>query len=535
MSVTPHLQEQTPETVLREQFGLSEFRPLQREAIEAVLNGQDTFVLLPTGGGKSLCFQIPALILPKCTMVVSPLISLMSDQVKAISHKSSDLTAATLNSSMKESERRNVLEQLYFGKLKLLYLAPETLLSPLGLQLLQEKYISLIAIDEAHCISQWGHDFRPEYGKLSIVRQYLPNTPIIALTATADETTRKDIIERLDLRNPTELIGDFDRPNLTLTVRRGYKKDEKIRAIQQHIEAHERGSTGIIYCTKRDDTETLASKLNKMGFRAMPYHAGLPARSRDLVHQMFVGDQIDVICATVAFGMGIDKSNVRWVIHYNMPRNIESYYQEIGRAGRDGKPASTILFYSYGDIFILDKLLEEGGRTELNQQKMEYMKRFCESSICRRRILLSYFGQEAHHNCGNCDVCLSPQTDLFDATIILQKALSTIIRAGEKISIDTTVEILRGSRRYEILNRGYHHLSTYGIGLDLSYREWKDYIFQMVQLGLLRIDYSQGYSLQVTPSGRIALRGEEPTMLHRVEVHPFTTTKKSSNQRKTRK
>lgn len=509
----------SPKEILKEYFGYSSFKPLQEDAINSVLDGKDTFVLLPTGGGKSVCFQIPAIMLPGCTLVVSPLISLMSDQVLDLTLQG--IPAAKLNSTLNENEKRDVLSLLSLGKIKMLYMAPETLFSQMGQYVLKHFPISLFAIDEAHCISQWGHDFRPEYGQLSALREKMPSVPIIALTATADAATRRDIIEKLKLNQPTCLIGDFDRPNISLMVYRGYKKADKLIAIRQHIEMQDGFTSGIIYCNKRSDTEMVARELNEVGIRSLPYHAGLPAKSRETVHDLFLKNKISAVCATVAFGMGIDKPDVRWVVHYNMPKNIESYYQEIGRAGRDGLPATALLFYSYADIFVLDKLIAESGQFLLNKHKMDYMKRFCEASICRRKILLSYFDQPYPQKCNNCDVCLNPPKNLVNATVYIQKALSTIIRAREQIGIDMVIEILRGSRRIELLAHRYNTLTTYGIGLELSYLEWKDYIYQMVQTGLLRIDYTEGYVLKVTEAGYQALKGEKPYFLVKFEIPKY--------------
>lgn len=496
--------------VLLRYFGYSDFRPLQEDIIRTILVGQDQLAVLPTGAGKSLCYQLPALLLEGCTLVVSPLISLMKDQVVALERRG--IPAAALNSSLSTTHRDRIITHLLTGHLKLLYMAPETLLSPLGLELLQKAPISMVAIDEAHCISQWGHDFRPEYAQLGLIKRQMPRLPLVALTATADEATRYDIITRLGLVSPKVVIGDFDRPNLYLEVRRGYKKVDKIIAIKQYI-TDRANSCGIIYCNKREETEMLAKELNAQGIKSLPYHASMSVRDRDIVHRAFSAGQVEAVCATVAFGMGIDKSDIRWVIHYNMPKNIEEYYQEIGRAGRDGTPSDTLLFYSYTDIYVIEKLISQSGQQDLVRQKMNYMKRYCEASMCRRRILLTYFGAEVTEDCGNCDICLHPDPPKIDGVILAQKVMSAVLRTHETINISMTIDILRGSKKYELLDLKYHHLPTYGVGQDLSAYFWREYIYQMIQQGLLKIDYVHSYHLKVTPLGYKVLRGQTPFFL----------------------
>lgn len=504
----------TPLEALHTYFGYSSFREHQEEVVANALQGKDQLVILPTGGGKSLCYQLPALMLPGITLVISPLISLMQDQIKQLDGLG--IPAATLNSSLSNEMRQNVLLLIRSERVKILYLSPETLFSALGMQILRQSTISLIAIDEAHCISQWGHDFRPEYAQLGVIKEEMPSIPLLALTATADPATRQDIIAQLQMVNPIEVVGDFDRPNIRLAVRRGRKKADKLREIVDFItdlEENDSESSGIIYATSRKDTEMLASFLNDQGIRALPYHASMSATERALVHNAFLSGQVTAVCATVAFGMGIDKPDVRWVIHYNMPKNIEEYYQEIGRAGRDGEPAAALLFYSYADIFALNKMIQNTTLQDLSRQKMEYMKQFCESQVCRRRVLLGYFGTRVEEDCHNCDACLLPKEPTIDGTIPAQKAMSAVIRTGERVTLPLVIDILRGSRRLEVLHYGYHRLPTYGVGRDLSALEWQDYIYQMILYGLMYIDYGQGSTLHVTPLGQKVLRGQEPFRL----------------------
>lgn len=491
---------QTPLQTLKAYFGYSQFRPMQADIIDSVLSGTDTLVLMPTGGGKSVCFQIPAMIMPGIGIVVSPLIALMKDQVEAL--KQNGIPAAFINSGQDYEMQYQTEQQCLSGQIKLLYVSPEKLQTDNFQNFLARLQVNLFAIDEAHCVSFWGHDFRPEYGQLRILKERFPNTPFIALTATADKATRTDIVQQLGFKDPRIFVTSFDRPNLSLAV---LPAIDRVKHVLRFLEQHPR-EAGIIYCLSRNGTVGLAEKLRLKGINAAAYHAGLSPDERSRVQEAFLRDNIRVVCATVAFGMGIDKSNVRFVLHYNLPTNIESYYQEIGRAGRDGLPGKAIMFYTISDVMQRRQFIEDegGNRQELKLTKLQLLQRFAEAQLCRRRVLLNYFGQQTDSNCGNCDVCRHPR-QAFDGTLIAQKALSAVARLKQAASMGVVIDVLRGVRSATVIKNEYDQVKTFGAGKDLKYPEWSDYLIQLIQLGLLEIAYQQHYALVLTSASNAVL------------------------------
>ena len=497
------------DAILRQVFGYQQFRAGQSDIIDTVTGGRDCLVVMPTGGGKSLCYQIPALMLPGLTVVVSPLISLMKDQVDQLRLLGVD--AGYLNSAQTPQEQQQVLEGCHSNRIKLLYVAPERLLMSSFIRQLQQWQPSLLAVDEAHCISQWGHDFRPEYCAIGELRQHLPGVPVIALTATADNTTRSDICSRLRLSDPLIHISSFDRPNIRYTLVEKYKAFDQLWMFVRG----QKGQCGIIYCNSRNKVEDVAARLQKRGLSVAAYHAGLDNSQREWVQDAFLKDNLQVVVATVAFGMGINKSNVRFVAHFDIPRNIESYYQETGRAGRDGVSAEAVLFYDPADMAWLRRCLDEkpaGPQKDIEQHKLNAMGAFAQAQTCRRLVLLNYFGENRQTPCGNCDICLDPPKQ-YDGLVEAQQALSCIYRAGQRFGLGYIVDVLRGSNNQRIREYGHDKLAVYGIGKDKSQEHWVSVLRQLIHLGLITQNIANYSALQLTESARPVLRGEVPLQL----------------------
>ncbi|MBW4933203.1 DNA helicase RecQ [Marinobacter sp. F4206] len=519
----PTASRRDPEQVLHEVFGYEAFRPLQGDIIREVVNGNDALVLMPTGGGKSLCYQVPALVRPGTAIVISPLIALMQDQVAAL--KELGVNAAFLNSTMDFEQARATEYALTTGELDLLYCAPERLIQPRTIDLLHNASISLFAIDEAHCVSQWGHDFRSDYLQLSMLAGEFPGIPRIALTATADERTRKEIAERLTLAEARHFVSGFDRPNIQYRIA---PKTNANKQLLDFIKSEHEGDCGIVYCLSRNKVDATAKMLADKGYTALPYHAGLPAEDRARHQERFLREDGVIIVATIAFGMGIDKPDVRFVAHLDLPKSLEAYYQETGRAGRDGKPSTAWMVYGLQDVIKLRQMLEASQGNDqfkrVERQKLDAMLGLCEVTRCRRQVLLRYFGDVLDEPCGNCDTCLNPP-ETWDGTVAVQKALSCVFRTGQRFGVTYLIDVLRGSENERILQSGHHEVSTYGIGTELSANEWKSVFRQLVANGYLRAD-PEGYgALQLTEHCRPLLKGE-----HQVELRKDPVIKKTSSR-----
>lgn len=522
------VEEQTAIEVLNETFGYEKFRPLQDKIIQSLIEGEDNFVLMPTGGGKSLCFQIPSIVREGVGIVVSPLISLMQDQVQAL--QANGVDAYYYNSSLSAKQAKEILAKLHANEIDLLYIAPERLMTDSFIERLHSIDIALFAIDEAHCVSQWGPDFRPEYLQLGDLRSHFPEIPLIALTATADQPTRKDIVNVLQLGKANKHVASFNRPNIRYLM---LEKNKPLEQVKKFLSNH-KDDSGIIYCTTRKRVDEVATKLQNNGFEAKGYHAGMPAKDRNRIQTAFQKDDINIIVATVAFGMGIDKPNVRYVIHYDLPKNIEGYYQETGRAGRDGLPAEALLLYGLGDIVTARAIIELNGnpnQTRIELHKLQAMTNFAEAQTCRRRVLLNYFGEDLPEDCGNCDICLNPP-ETYDATVDAQKLLSCVYRVNQRFGVAYVVDVLRGSNNQRIINFHHDQLSTFGIGKHLSKEAWFGIIRQLIHRGYLEQDLENYSVLKLTSKSKGILKGEEKVTLAKVRIRETVAKSKRSGKSK---
>lgn len=512
--------------ILHETFGYNQFRAQQEEIIKHVIEGKDALVIMPTGGGKSMCYQIPAIAKPGLTLVVSPLIALMNDQVTSLHQLG--VSAAAIHSNQTSADLNAIYSAIESESLSLLYVSPERLMTDRFIDYLQRQVtLDLIAIDEAHCVSVWGNDFRPEYVALGKLKELFPDVPTVALTATADSATQQDIIKQLRLDDGRLFLSSFERSNITAAAAPGQKRIEQIIAYVKQ----RKGQAGIVYCLSKKSTETVATKLAAKGYKALAYHAGMPGDKRAIIQRKFQSDEIDIICATIAFGMGIDKPNIRYVIHYNLPKNIEGYYQEIGRAGRDGEDSEALLFYSWADKTTLQSFIDQSTAREsfkeIQTVKLERMWQFATSANCRTNTILNYFGEYKNDQCGHCDNCLYPPPR-FDGTTYAQMALSAIIRGGQRMGLGLTVDVLRGSFKQEITQLGLDQIKTYGVGREISYLAWSHYITQFINQGLIQLDVSDYSRLKVTPLSKAVLEGNQTIEITQFEKQKIKTPVKKA-------